>query len=335
MQKWEQALPSTARGITDPTRKQALLLYQAGARVRKIFKQLPKTGEANDYDTAKQKLQAHFDPQKNRRYEVYRFRQTTQELNETLDHFHPRLRTLSATCEFTDVDFEIEEQIIIGGSLSKIRKRALRDPTFDLKAMLVEGRRDEQSTYQAKQIESKDTVAGEANKLGTSTTCRNCGHAYPHTGDCPAKGKTCNSCGKLNHFVAACRGKQQRPKIPRYQNKPSNPTLPKKNLKTPDKEMNSSSDDDYLYSLDSMKNNNKVNVTVGGGKIKVTIDTDATINVIDHNTYRKMHDVTLAHTKTQALAYDTKFPVEFLGKFEAEIETKKTNLCRYLLCHKR
>ena len=37
----------------------------------------------------------------------------------------------------------------------KIRRRALRDPTFDLKAMLLEGRRDEQSKYQAQQIESK------------------------------------------------------------------------------------------------------------------------------------------------------------------------------------
>ena len=84
----------------------------------------------------KDKLKAHFDPQKNKRYEVYRFRQATQESNETLDQFHTRLRTMAETCEFTDIEFEIEEQIIIGGRSSKIRKRALRDPTFDLKAML-------------------------------------------------------------------------------------------------------------------------------------------------------------------------------------------------------
>ena len=69
----------TGSGITDPTRKRALLLYQAGSRVREIFKQIPDTGTGADYDLAKEKLKAHFDPQKNRRYEVYRFRQTTQE----------------------------------------------------------------------------------------------------------------------------------------------------------------------------------------------------------------------------------------------------------------
>ena len=143
-----------ASGVTDTKRQRALLLYQAGARVREIFKQLPDTGEDKDYDIAKAKLLAHFEPQKNRRYEVYRFRKAVQEPRETLDQFHTRLRTLAQTCEFASLDFEIEEQIIIGGASSKIRKRALRDPSFNLAAMLLEGRRDEQSAFQAKDIES-------------------------------------------------------------------------------------------------------------------------------------------------------------------------------------
>ena len=257
----------TASGITDPKQKRALLLYQAGARVREIFKQIPETGTDEDYEIAKQKLKAYFDPQKNRRYEVYRFRQTTEEDNETLDQFHTKLTTMSETCEFADVDFEIEEQIIIGGNSSKIRKRTLRDPTFDLKAMLLEGRRDEQSTYQAKQIESKEVIDGETNELeqksSNSATCRNCGRNYPHTGTCPAKGKTCNNCGKPNHFAAVCRGKQIQPRVPRKQAYKSSKKHKSKNLKT-DTESNSS-DDDYLYTMTHQKNNNKVNVTVGVG----------------------------------------------------------------------
>ena len=109
----------------------------------------------------------------------------------TLDQFHTRLRTMSETCEFADVEFEIEEQIIIGGNSLKIRKRALRDPTFDLKSMLLEGRRDEQSKYQAQQIKSKEKTDGEAKKVerkpsngsisnSSGIICRNYGHAY-HT----------------------------------------------------------------------------------------------------------------------------------------------------------
>ena len=315
-----------ASGITDPKRKRALLLYQAGPRVREIFKQIPETGTDADYEIAKQKLKQYFDPQKNRRYEVYRFRQTTQGDNETLDQLHKKLRTMSETCEFADVDFEIEEQIIIGGNSSKIRKRALRDPKFDLKAMLLEGRRDEQSAYQAKQIESKEPTDGETNKVehkaSSSSTCRNCGRTYPHTGVCPAKGKTCNSCGKSNHFAVVCRGKQNQTRETRNQTyKPSKKHKPK-NLKTLDAESNSL-DEDYLYSMTNGKNNNKVNVTVGGAKFKITIDTGATINVIDRDTFNKMQDVTLNRTNTKAFAYNTKSPVEFIGKFESVIETRK------------
>ena len=98
----------TASGIT--TRKRALLLYQVGPRVRDIFKQIPDTGTSAGYDTAKAKLKAHFDPQKNKRYEVYRFRQATQESNETLDQFHTRLRTMAEGCEFTGIKINLKSK---------------------------------------------------------------------------------------------------------------------------------------------------------------------------------------------------------------------------------
>ena len=81
----------TASRITDPKRKRALLLYQAGPRVREIFRQIPDT---------------------------------------------------------------------------------LRDPKFDLKSMFIVGRRDKQSTYQAKQIESKEPTDGETKKLEQQPRCK-------------------------------------------------------------------------------------------------------------------------------------------------------------------
>jgi hypothetical protein len=108
--------------------------------VREIFKQLPDTGEDKNYDIAKAKLFhlfAHYEPRKNRRYEEYRSQKAVQEPTKILDHIHTRLRTLAQTCEFASPDFEIEEQIIIGGASSKIRKRALRDPSFHPSAMLL------------------------------------------------------------------------------------------------------------------------------------------------------------------------------------------------------
>ena len=115
---------------------------------------MARTDPDEEYDTAKQRLKEYFHAQKNRPYEVYFCRQIVQQPNETLDAFHTQLRRLAQRCEFNYVEFEIEQQIIIGGTSSKIRKRALRDHQFALKDMLLEGIRDEQSPYQAKDIES-------------------------------------------------------------------------------------------------------------------------------------------------------------------------------------
>ena len=111
-----------ASGITDKKRQRALLIYQAGTQVREIFAQLTDVGGDSDFGLAKEKLTQYFEPQKNRRYEMYRFRELKQGEKESLDQFHTRLRNMAKVCDFHDADFEIEEQIIIGGRSSRIRK---------------------------------------------------------------------------------------------------------------------------------------------------------------------------------------------------------------------
>ena len=184
-----------ASGITDAKRQRALLLYQAGPRVREIFAQLPETGAEDDFDLAKQTLTDYFEPQKNKSYEVYYFRETKQGERETLDGFHARLRNMAKTCEFADATFEIEEQMIIGGRSSRIRKKALRDPNYSLKDMLLDGRQEESSSYQAKAIESWEELTETAHRFiakpnrRSQRACSDCGGKLPHRGPCPSKRK--------------------------------------------------------------------------------------------------------------------------------------------------
>ena len=46
-------------------------------------------------------------------------------------------------------------------------------------------------------------------KMKDAQTCGNCGFpSHPHgKTQCPAKGQTCNSCGKRNHYASVCRKK--------------------------------------------------------------------------------------------------------------------------------
>ena len=319
-----------ASGITDAKRQKALLLYQAGPRVREIFAQLPETGGEDAFVLAKEKLTEYFEPQQNKRYEVYRFRETKQGNTETLDSFHTRLRNMAKTCEFADETFEIEEQIIIGGRSSRIRKRALRDPNYALKDMLLGGIRDESSTYQAKHIESKEEMPAvpavthrfRANQQSTSQkVCSHCGGAFPHKGLCPAKGKTCRNCNKPNHFAVACRSS----KTPQ-QHKAHFVTRKKSSAVRPLQHENDHSEDEYMYAVGNTKHTAqgtpRINVTVGGYRFPILVDTGSTINVIDKNTFDRMKDIKLQQTKVKAYPYNTTNPVHFLGKFESLIQTK-------------
>ena len=77
----------------------------------------------------------------------------------------------------------------MAGTSSRIRKKALRDLDYTLKDILIDGRRDEESRYQARDIESKDQADGSLAPIQPTRHCYYCGGSYPHQGVCPAKGK--------------------------------------------------------------------------------------------------------------------------------------------------
>ena len=76
-----------------------MLLHYAGKEVYDIFDTLQDTGTSNDYNIAKQKLDDHFNPQKNVEFEIYKFRQAKQNSEETMDGYCTRLRHLAEYCE--------------------------------------------------------------------------------------------------------------------------------------------------------------------------------------------------------------------------------------------
>ena len=130
------------------------------------------------------------------------FRQARQQPQETLDQFATRLRQLASSCEFTSVDKEIKSQIILSCSSSRLRRRALREPTITMKGLLDLGRAMELSETQASGIESQSSAPfDEVNYTRASqrsparepisrlSTCGHCRNAYPYPQgqlSCPA-----------------------------------------------------------------------------------------------------------------------------------------------------
>ncbi len=98
------------------------MLYQAVPEVYHIFKALSDTGDSKGYQKATDALTKHFEPSKNRIFEVYTFRQAEQKPHETIDEFHSRLRTISAHCRYYNVDFEMKIK-----TSARIPRKALRN----------------------------------------------------------------------------------------------------------------------------------------------------------------------------------------------------------------
>ena len=120
----------TAMEIDNPIRIQALLLHYGGPDLDEIHDTLTIEEPDEDHDTyvrSKEALTAYFTPKKNTAFEIDTFRQAAQLDGEKIDTFVTRLRKLSKSCDFTEPDKEIANQLIFSCSSQPLRRRALRD----------------------------------------------------------------------------------------------------------------------------------------------------------------------------------------------------------------
>ncbi|XP_033112572.1 uncharacterized protein LOC117113377 [Anneissia japonica] len=224
-----------ALSVSSDAQKRALLLHAVGPRCFEIFDSLPDTGTT--YAHAKVALSNHFRPKVNIEYERAVFRRLRQKSDEKLDSYHTRLRKAAGTCNFQSIDQELKSHIIQTTTDSKLRKQGLKEDGLTLAEILQIGRSNELAQVQNSDLE-KDLGLGLAqshpenrvhavstkrqnsknfrpNNKGNGNSARSgsvygrkkcfgCGRSYPHPRgpkSCPAFGKKCHDCGRVNHFA--------------------------------------------------------------------------------------------------------------------------------------
>ena len=326
--KWIKRLENlfVAAAISDKKRQRALLLYYAGEGVSEIFETLPDTGD--DFEMAKTKLNAYFDPKKNVEFEIFTFRQAKQHPGETMNSYHSRLRQLAATCEFTDVDKEVESQIIQSCTSQRLRRKA-------------EARALEVSEQQATNIESPGSANAVLIKKSETpdktARCFNCGESWLHNANagCPARNRKCNSCKKYGHYAQYCRSSQKdqsggRGRTYRKGNKKQGHRRPKPpqtvnqvNEESRPRSPPSCSDDEYTFALSSRTKVGApfVSLKVNGVTCKFLVDSGASVNIVSYDV-SKMFDCRLKPCDTTVYAFNSSEPLPMLGKFKAQVESK-------------
>ena len=227
-------LPMDYFEITDPKDKRMCLLVHSGEHILSIDKNSPEIDDKDldEYAVLIEKIEKIYIPKKSRLHARYRFNNARREAGQTIAQYEIELRRLAKDCEFHGYD----DEMILDRSLSTCELEKLQDEAltkdWDLKTFVkqdIEAQTEDMKSEIKNEASSEYIRATYTGKLHAKSSkqkifsfkntknskwkntwvtetpaerqkkCQRCLYDQSHE-TCPAIGKQCNLCGKLNHF---------------------------------------------------------------------------------------------------------------------------------------
>ena len=210
-------------GISDAAKIKSKLLLMMGEEAYQTYKVLKKPDDTESAEQIYKLMTDHFNPKRSVFTERVRFRQTNKLPNEQVNAFALRLRERATYCKFeATLDENILEQFVVGCGMFEFQRECCRKDDLTLERALDIARGYErtecnvQGMLQQQPKESKliyynynNNSKFESSKKA-SEKCYHCGGLkHAESSKCPARGKTCNKCGKKNHFSVVCKSAGQ------------------------------------------------------------------------------------------------------------------------------
>lgn len=329
--------------------------------------------EPDCFEKAVLKLNRFFEPKQNISYERHLFRQLKQNTNERIDMFLMRLREQAERCDFGDqLDGNIRDQITSGCASDILRRKMLErgdEPlakliqmaqTIELvhkqqmsfgrsPATLTDSNRMEAKESEICKIETRRRFGLNRNAVNRNFEgeCGRCGLKGHKSVDdkCPAKGKTCNHCGRKDHFARKCfvKGKQtakttanrKRPNDSGNFDEPHG-KVKRESIQMMDAQATDQSkgvEDEYedLFCIESKAVSNKIWCSIGGIDVQAIVDSGSRYNVIDRASWieLKAKNIQTIHRQKEV---DVNFraygghPLKLLGMIKAIVRTPQKQM---------
>ncbi|RXN35724.1 Retrovirus-related Pol polyprotein from transposon 412 [Labeo rohita] len=202
---------------------------------------LKKKDEAKILKSYYDRFTAYVEPKANVIFAHYKFHEKVQGECEPFQQFVTDLRLLVKDCNYANSDEMIQERIVFGIYSPKVREKLLNmGSELTLEKAIDVARSHELAQAQLKTIASSmstsreyavHAISGHTSKgsvpkqrnakyrkkygdgfqprSAPSVQPKECGYCgnkrHVDRSHCPAKGKVCKICGKLNHFAKVCR----------------------------------------------------------------------------------------------------------------------------------
>ena len=178
-----------------------------------------------------EKFKAHCEPLTSKNFNRHLFIERKQKDGETVDEFCSALKTLAKNCDLGEKEESWVTSMLVLGLKDLRLKERLMEKDRNLEETLQAARIAETSKQHMKSLksdsgkfESVDSLARKGTrhrgkpsryvKTGQKSepsrdrkermSCRNCGSAHDQA-SCPATGRSCHKCKKMNHFAKMCR----------------------------------------------------------------------------------------------------------------------------------
>ena len=322
----------------DDQYQKALLLCAIGEEALEVYNtfEFEAGQDSEKVSVIIAKFDDYFTGDTNETYERFKFNQRNQADGETFDNYLTELKNMRKTCNFCQClsDSLLRDRIVLGIRDDTARKRLLQERKLDLKQCIdicksVENATTQMGAYGSKREEimavnfkGKPARARREMKVeklaegSQKAKCKFCLKTHVLKKEmCPAWGKKCNVCGKLNHWKGSemCRKKQ---------------------VHCVENNTDSDSDIESVCPVTAYVNEVKANkdkpiyckMLVGNKPVELQIDCGATVNIIPKSKIGESHiepsNITLEMWNTKRM--------KALGTTKLEITNPK-NSTKYLV----
>eukprot|EP00102_Acyrthosiphon_pisum_P018369 XP_008190098.1 PREDICTED: uncharacterized protein K02A2.6-like [Acyrthosiphon pisum] len=327
-QQFSIFLIASGKAVETDERKINILLNLIGTHGIKIYNNFKKPKKATDitYDNVVKWFSDYCEPRKNVIFQRYKFGSCVQKEGQTFDEFVTELKTLSSLCEYKEEDNMVRDRIVFGIRDAETKNKLLSMDNLTLEKAETLCRTREVTDKEIQEMTTdlanihymgREQKTWSKNK-GECYDCKKCGTNHKPR-SCPAFGKECRVCNKLNHYEIGCKNKSKKVYKTSVTHEITN------NDVSAFDEFSVNEITEQICNIDVNQKSWIEEIKIGNMWLKFKLDTGSDINIIPYDDFIKLEpQPNLTNSKYNIEAYGG-FKINSIGSCVINCLFKKFN----------